>query len=185
MFRRIYLRECKCDVLALLETNCCSAEEEEEWAKDWKGQSFWASQYRDTSLEHAGSHRGVVILIRESPQVYGKGRVVARDPNGRFLAVSIPIYGRPTLLIALHADCGTSHAASFHAARLAITPPPGTLDTILLTDSNNYPTVMDHISYAPRPAGGPLPPPPGNASSCSRERMSLHTVYTSARVADK
>ena len=79
-FRRSYLRSALCDVLALLETNCASADEETLWSQDWQGQSFWASQYRDPSTQSLGSHRGVAIFLRELPSVFGVGRVI---PGGR------------------------------------------------------------------------------------------------------
>ena len=153
-FRKSYLRHAKPDIIALLETNCCSADEETDWAKDWAGQAFFASQYRDIATQFAGSHRGVVILIADS-SAFGKGRVIARDPDGRYLAILIPIHKRPTLIVAYHADCGSEHAGSFKRLQDALTVPPGTEDVHLLTDTNNHASSLDHISYSSAPA--PLP----------------------------
>ena len=103
LFRRNYMRRADCDVLAALETNCSSDEEAAEWAKGWDGQSFWASQPRDPLSASLGSHRGVSLLLRASP-AFGTGRVIACDTTGgHYLAVLVPVYERPTLIVVVHA----------------------------------------------------------------------------------
>ena len=149
-FRRNYMRRAKCDILAVLETNCSSDDEALEWAKDWDGQSFWASQPRDSSVSSLGSHRGVALLLRASPAI-GVGRVVASDPlGGRFLAVLVPVYDRPTLIVVVHADTGATQASSLRAVRDAVSFPPGTLDVHLMIDTNNTPSSLDYIRLDPR-----------------------------------
>ena len=147
-FRKSYLRHATCDVLACLETNCASAEEEVTWAKDWHGQSFWASQYRDPSSQSLSSHRGVAIFLHGNH--CSTGRVTARDPDGRFLAVYVSIYSRPSLIIAIHTDCGSGQAASLERALDAITAtkPAGSLDIHLMIDTNNHTDPLDYHRFA-------------------------------------
>ena len=143
IFRKSYLRYTRADILAILETNCCSTEEEATWAGDWPGQAFWASQHRDPDSQPLGSHRGVAIFVRLGGE-FGRGKVIARDPEGRYLAVHLTIHHRPTLIVAFHADCGTDQAESYARAQAAITIPPGTLDVHLLADTNNRPSALDY-----------------------------------------
>ena len=165
-YRKSYLRHASPDILAILETNCCYADEEADWATDWDGQSFWASQYRDPNLQSLSSHRGVVLLLRPSP-AFGKGKVIARDPNGRYLAIHVTIHRRPSLIIALHADCGTSQADSFARVSAAITIPPGTLDIHLLTDTNCISSPLDYYSAGTSER---------NTTTTSRGAAALHTL---------
>ena len=149
-FRRSYFRDVRSDGLILLETNCCSAAEETAWAAEWGDQAFWASQYRDPSTQSLSSHRGVTILVRGD--AFGDGRVLTRDPDGRYLAILIPIYGRLTVLIAFHADCGPSHAASFSRLRDSLTIPPSAADVHLFADTNVCPCPIDHLRYSHAPS---------------------------------
>ena len=135
--------------MALLETNCSSDAEELAWAAEWGDQAFWASQYRDPALQSLASHRGVAILLRGD--AFGSGNVLARDPDGRFLIVLVPIYYHPTLIIAFHADCGPTHAESvsrLQRAFAALTLAPGT-DIHLLADTNICPAPIDHHRFGP------------------------------------
>ena len=150
-FRRNYMRRADCDVLAMLETNCSSDEEASDWAKGWEGQTFWASQPRDPSSSSLGSHRGVALLLRAS-SAFGTGKVIACDTTGgRFLAVLVPIYERPTLILVVHSDAGPSQASFLHSVRDAVSIPAGTLDIHLMIDANTTPTSLDYIRLSPLP----------------------------------
>ena len=153
-FRRAYFRHARVDCLCLLETNCCTAAKELDWAAEWGGLAFWASHYRDPSSQHAGSHRGVAILLRGD--MFTDVSVIARDPRGRFLAISLNVYSRPTLLIAGHADCGSPQTAYFTDLAAALPTPSPTYDVHLLLDTNNHTLPIDCIRYS---TGHHAPPP--------------------------
>ena len=75
--------------------------------------------------------------------------MVASDPDGRFLAVRLTVYDRPTLIVVVHAACGTDQAASFDAVRAAIAMPAGTIDVHLMSDTNNHACALDYHSFSP------------------------------------
>ena len=171
-FRKSYFRHACSDVTALLETNCASPAEESDWAADWPGLIFWASQHRDATQDSLASHRGVCIMLRAGGP-FANARVVAADPDGRYLAVSVSIFSRATLLIAAHADCGAPQSDFYARLRASITVPPGTLDTFLLIDANNRPSDLDYTRFAHTPCDKHAAPNHSGLHSLSAFLMSL------------
>ena len=170
-FRKSYLRHATCDVLACLETNCATVEEEVAWATDWAGQAFWASQYRDPTSQSLASHRGVAIFLHGSH--LSTGRVIARDPDGRYLAVYVTIHSRPSLIIAVHTDCGASQAISLQRVLDAIALPPGPLDVHLMIDTNNHSSPLDYHRFAYSPDDPTLDNNPAGTAALSNLTLAL------------
>ena len=81
---------------------------------------------------------------------FSAGRITARDPEGRFLAVYVSIYSRPSLIVAVHADCGPGQAASLQLALDATihTRPAGPLDVHLMIDTNSHANPLDYHRFA-------------------------------------
>ena len=98
---------------------------------------------------------------------FSTGRVIARDPDGRYLAVYVLIHMRPSLIVAIHADCGAGQAASLKRALDAIAParPPGTLDTHLMIDTNSHACPLDYHRFAYSPTDPALESNPAGTSA--------------------
>ena len=87
-----YLRSIGSDIIFLQETHC-SDKDEQFWKTQW-GEHGWFSN-------HTSNSRGVAILIRNSVPL--KLSSVFKDPNGRFLIVSLLINNTPVVLVNLYA----------------------------------------------------------------------------------
>ena len=124
-----------CDVLVLAETNCVGGEQvERQWSRAWPNgfEALWAS---DTQGRVA---RGMAVFVsKRLPQA--EPRLALADPEGRFIAIWLTIFGRRTLLIGSHADnaSDSDQAAFYHRLRAGLPIPPADTDVIWLGDMNN------------------------------------------------
>ena len=124
-----------CDVLVLAETNCVGGEQvERQWSRAWPNgyEALWAS---DTQGRVA---RGMAVFVsKRLPQA--EPRLALADPEGRFIAIWLTIFGRRTLLIGSHADnaSDSDQAAFYHRLRAGVPIPPADTDVIWLGDMNN------------------------------------------------
>ena len=86
----------------LAETNCNTAVDEVEWARDWhNGSAYWASYRQHPGA--GGSHRGMALFVADSVP-FENAKVLHRDPGGRSLIVRARIHHRDTVIIGFHAD---------------------------------------------------------------------------------
>ena len=83
-----YLRNIGSDIIFLQETHC-SDNDEKFWKNQW-GEHAWFSNYSSNS-------KGVAILIRNSVPLVFKS--IFKDPNGRFLIISVTIDNLPIILV--------------------------------------------------------------------------------------
>ena len=101
VFRRYLLSQYRkrYHIFAAAETWCPGPEKEKEWAKDWKGSGgvVWASappEAADNLYGYKG--RGIGIFFANClGEVVEKSEQIVRDPQGRFLAISCTLHGRP------------------------------------------------------------------------------------------
>ena len=124
-----------CDVLVLAETNCVGGEQvERQWGRAWPNgyEALWAS---DTQGRVA---RGMAVFIsKRLPQA--DPRLALTDPEGRFIAIWLTIFGRRTLIVGSHADNASDadQAAFYERLRAGLPTPPADTDVIWLGDMNN------------------------------------------------
>ena len=87
-----YLRVIDCDIIFLQETHS-SVNDEKMWKSQW-GEHIWF-------LSGSSTSKGVAILIRKSVSLEFHSEI--RDPNGRFLIVSVKINGLAVVLVNIYA----------------------------------------------------------------------------------
>ena len=119
----------------------------------------WASGPPETADNlHGYKGRGIGIFFANClGEVVEKSEQIVRDPQGRFLAISCTLHGRPTLIVAAHADNNSDAEQEAFYKRLAqaLEPfrpdkKPG-MDYHFLMDTNNAPDWhLDYRSTASR-----------------------------------
>ena len=172
-FREYYLHKARasCEVLALAETNCYSEEEGAQWSREWMGTAgcFWAPSPPPVDEHSGGTCRGMAILFARSlGEIHAK--VVWKDVGGRGLAVQACIHGRPTIIIATHADCDSDSAQveSYQRACEGVPFKPGH-DYVWMLDANNIVDVgLDGRNSTGQPA----------KNSCPRGVVAMHACTT-------
>ena len=135
--RGAYLRAARdvCDVLVLAETNCPGDEDTERiWGREWpEGYTpVWASD------KGARLARGMAVMVsKRLPQA--APHVACADPEGRYLAVWLTVFGRRTLLVGVHADNDTDadQAAFYQRVERALPSVGSDTDVIWMGDMNN------------------------------------------------
>ena len=90
------------------------------------GGVVWASGPPATAdNQHGFKGRGIGIFFADClGEVAEQCEKIIRDPEGRFLAVSFTLHGRPTLVVAYHADnqSDTQQEAFYKRLALALDP---------------------------------------------------------------
>ena len=77
-----------------------------------------------------------VLVSKRLPQA--EPRLACKDPEGRYMAVWVSVFGRKTLVVGTHADNESdADQEAFYARVRAALPPHGDADVVWLGDMNN------------------------------------------------